>query len=198
MSATNRINKWLVVYYINSFYYVNRRRIPNREVSVCIHVVLQQTFTVHLLCTKPAMDRECSHTQFLPSYILVWGNGDKTDSMNKITTKELDEATIGRSRLLQYGTPGRPLSQLCTHLEDRLWWRREKVAMKSSLEIVACSNPLRYREALAWHVAWTHRANSRRVTAEVIRELEKAQMVSRALWGTVRGFSFILSIIHFI
>lgn len=53
--------------------------------------------------------------------------------------------------------------------------------MKSSLEIVACSNPLRYREHLAWHVAWTHRANSRRVTAEVIRELEKAQMVSRAL-----------------
>lgn len=55
------------------------------------------------------------------------------------------------------------------------------MAVKSSLEIVACSNPLRYRKDLAWHVAWTRRVNSKRVTAEVVRELEKDQMVSRAL-----------------
>lgn len=167
--------------------------------------VSMYSFNRHLLCTYYApnllrtenavLKNPDIHTQFLPSYILVWGNGDKTDSMNKISTKELGEAIIGRSRLLQHGTPGRPLSQLCTHLEVRLWWRRERVAVKSSLEIVACSNPLRYRKDLAWHVAWTRRVNSKRVTAEVVRELEKDQMVSRALWAMVRGLNFILSII---
>jgi hypothetical protein len=39
----------------------------------------------------------------------------------------------------------------------------ERVAMKSSLEIVAFTNPLRYRKKkLAWHVTWARMVNSER------------------------------------
>lgn len=63
------------------------------------------------------------------------------------------------------------------------------MAEKSSLEIVAFSNLLRYRKDLAWHVAWIHRVNSKRVTAEAVRELEKGQMV-QGFVSHGKGFQF--------
>lgn len=128
--------------------------------------------TMHQICYGQRMQcwiQTSTHSFFLHTF--WYGEMEiRQSQINKVTNKELGEEMIGRSWLLQHGTPGRPLSKLCIYLEDILWWRRERVAMKSSLEIGAFTNPLRYRKDLTWRVAWTRTVNSER---RVPRLLEK-------------------------